>query len=256
VFVVYPAGFLVAVMCTLMGQKMPDMLLPCYKKKNHVWLRKHGYNSPGSCYGLGSKIGFMPYELDPTSIEFREQPKSLLTKVLCLGNDGTWLPVSDLRKRALADGVTAEALNELEDAAAAENINPSDGIIELVINHHEKIGSTGLDARQHSLQLARAAAAKATDAKAKQAAVEECEKQKDALREELLAYKEPEAAEGFLIIYGGLFTKYKPIGILFMAADGLKKLLSMVIMAVLVGGQQLFYHGMLTQGARGTACPP
>jgi hypothetical protein len=274
VFIVYPVGFLVAVMCTLMAQTRPDMRVlhkMCTKwsqnvhKKNgmekylkkhghaatQIWLQEPSHDMPGSCYSYGTRLGCMPSGLDPTSIEFRQQPKSLVSKVLCLGNQGSWLPVSDLRKRALVDGVTAEALNELEDAAAAENSNPRDRIIELVVHHHENIDITGLDARQHPLQLARAAVTESRDANFVDGAnssnanfiamTEEYEKQKEALKQELLAYDEPEAAEGFLLIYGGLFTKYKPIGILFMAADGLKKLLSMIIMAVLVGGQQLFF---------------
>jgi hypothetical protein len=66
------------------------------------------------------------------------------------------------------------------------------------------------------------------------------ESAKEALRQELLEYDEPHQSEDYLCIYGGLFTKYKPIGIIFMAADGFKKLLSMLIMAVFVGGYQLF----------------
>jgi hypothetical protein len=66
------------------------------------------------------------------------------------------------------------------------------------------------------------------------------ESAKEVLRQKLLEYDEPYQSEDYLRIYGGLFTKYKPIGILFMVVDGFKKLLSMLIMAVFVGGYQLF----------------
>jgi hypothetical protein len=75
VSVVYPVGFVVAVTCTLMAQKTPDRRLPCYSSKKHD---PDGalYDTPGTYYSYGTKIGFIPSGLDPTSMELRQQPKS------------------------------------------------------------------------------------------------------------------------------------------------------------------------------------
>jgi hypothetical protein len=83
VFVVYPVGFVIAVTCTLMAQKTPNRLLPCYSLQNTRHNTRHrsidgddGYDKPHTYYYYGTKIGFIPSGLDPTSMEFREQPKS------------------------------------------------------------------------------------------------------------------------------------------------------------------------------------
>ena len=62
-------------------------------------------------------------------MEFRQQPNSK-GWYKQLDEKGTRLLVLDLCKHALADEITGDALDEVEDATTAQGINPRDGIIE------------------------------------------------------------------------------------------------------------------------------